>query len=674
MRKPKTPWLLIVALCLCSCTATEPLSVIPYPQHAERKSGVFLPEGANGNSMNARMLDSISLLPYNEMKTELSCYGITVSLEDSLAGVVSEEGYRLSVSKDGVRIRAISQTGAFYAMGTLSQLYEDGGFPCVEITDWPRFKYRGMHLDVSRHFKSKEFVMKQLDAMARYKLNRFHWHLTDGAGWRIEIDRYPELTGIAAWRPYPDWKSWWNGGRKYCTADHPDADGGYYTKEDVREIVQYAAQRHITVIPEIEMPGHSEEVLAVYPELSCSGEPYVNSELCVGKEATFEFLENVLSEVMELFPSEYIHIGGDEAAHEGWKSCPDCQLRIKEEGLGDEAGLQGYLVRRIEAFLNRHGRKLIGWDEILRDSVNSSSVIMAWRGLQYGADAVKSGHDVIMTPGDYCYIDAYQDAPFTQPEARGGYLTLEKTYSFEPVPDTLSSEEQARYIGIQSNLWCEYISTEDYTEYMLYPRVLSIAETAWTSSGQKDWRRFRKNVIEETDYLKLAGYNPFDIRKEKGERPEASRPEEHLAVGKKIEYVQPFSPYYPAGGETALVDGVRGGWTYADGRWQGFINRDVDVIIDLGEDTDIHYIGAEFMQLIGPWLWQPAEVIISVSEDGQEFAELSRQFTDVPKDADELIFRTYAWEGEVSARYVRYNALNNKIKNGCLFTDEIIVR
>lgn len=655
-------------LCSCGGNGNVLLPVIPQPQQVEAGRGCFETE------LSPETIYAISVMPADSLRNSLIPYNIYVELEDSIDGVLSDEGYRLSVEPDAVSIEALSDAGVFYALQTLSFLCKDGKVPLVEIVDYPRFPYRGMHLDVSRHFKTKEFVKKQLDAMARYKLNRFHWHLTDGAGWRLEIDAYPELTEIAAFRPYPDWKSWWNGGRKYCTAAHPDADGGYYTKEDVREIVEYAARRHITVIPEIEMPGHSEEVLAVYPELSCSGKPYVNSELCVGKEETFVFLENVLSEVIEIFPSEYIHIGGDEAAHEGWKSCPDCQRRIAQEGLGDESGLQGYLVRRIEEFLNARGRKLIGWDEILKDSVGESSVIMVWRDMEYGVQAVKAGNPVIMSPGDYCYIDAYQDAPFTQPEAKGGYLTLEKTYSFEPVPDTLCQELQSRYIGIQSNLWCEYIQPDWYTEYMLYPRVLSIAETAWSNPSRKDWETFRKNVISETDVLVSRGYNPFDIRKEKGERPEAEHPEKHLAVGKHVEYLQPFSRYYPAGGDTALTDGIRGGWTYADDRWQGFINRDVDVVIDLEEPTEIKYIGAEFMQLIGPWLWQPAEVYISVSDDASEFTELSHQFTDVPQDADELIFRTYEWSGEVVARYVRYTALSNGIENGCLFVDEIIVR
>lgn len=656
---------------LVSCSRSDGmlLPVIPQPLHVIGGHGGF------NTGLGPEEIEDISLLPFPDVTESLEKSGITVSVLEEVPGLGSnEEGYRLEVTKRGVGIEALSEAGVFYALRTLAFLSDDGKVPCVEITDYPRFPYRGMHLDVSRHFKSKDFIKKQLDVMARYKLNRFHWHLTDGAGWRIEIDRYPELTDIAAWRPYPDWEAWWNGGRRYCTEDHPDADGGYYTKEDVREIIEYAAQRHITVIPEIEMPGHSEEVLAVYPELSCSGKPYVNSELCVGKEATFEFLENVLLEIIELFPSEYIHIGGDEAAHAGWKNCPDCQRRIAEEHLGDESGLQGYLVRRIEKFLNGHGRKLIGWDEVLRDGLNTSSAIMVWRDMEYGVEAAMAGNDVIMSPGEYCYIDAYQDAPFTQPVAKGGYLTLEKTYSFQPVPDTLSPDLQARYMGIQSNLWCEYIQPDEYTEYMLYPRVLSIAETAWSFPFRKNWDSFRENVVSETDVLVSRGYNPFDIRKEKGERPEAAHPEEHLAVGKEIEYLQPFSRYYPAGGDTALIDGVRGGWTYADGRWQGFINRDVDVVIDFGEPTEIKYIGAEFMQLIGPWLWQPHEVIISVSDDCRNFTELSRQVTDVPEDAAELIFRTYSWEGKTTARYVRYNAVSNGIDNGCLFTDEIIVR
>ena len=298
---------------------------------------------------------------------------------DSLPGIASDEGYRLTVDKKGVRAEATTPAGLFYAFQSLLQMAEagqqEGNFtlPCASLSDYPRFGYRGLHLDVSRHFRSKEFVMKQLDAMARYKLNRLHWHLTDGAGWRLEIKHYPQLTEQAAYRPYPNWKAWWTGGRKYCRKDDPGAEGGYYTQDDVREILEHARKLHITVIPEIEMPGHSEEVLAVFPQLSCSGKPYQNGELCIGNEETFTFLENVLLEVMDLFPSEYIHIGGDEAAKTSWEKCPKCQARIRKEGLKDEKELQSYLIHRIEKFLNDHGRKLIGWDEILEGGLAPSA-------------------------------------------------------------------------------------------------------------------------------------------------------------------------------------------------------------------------------------------------------------------------------------------------------------
>ena len=510
--------------------------------------------------------------------------------------------------------------------------------------------------------------------MARYKLNRFHWHLTDGAGWRLEIKRYPELTEQAAYRPYPNWKAWWKGGRKYCTKDAPGADGGYYTQEDAREIVEYARQRHITVIPEIEMPGHSEEVLAVFPHLSCSGKPYVNSEVCIGNEDTFTFLQNVLLEVMEIFPSEYIHIGGDEANMDSWRKCPLCQKRMKQEGLADVKELQSYLIHRMEKFLNEHDRQLLGWDEILEGGLAPRATVMSWRGEEGGIKAAKAGHDVIMTPGGFCYLDSYQDAPTTQPEAIGGYLTLEKVYSYDPIPEVLTKEGADYIQGVQANVWAEYITTAEHMEYMVYPRLLALAEVAWTQPDKKNWEHFRRCALKEVKWLQDNGYHPFDLSKEVGERPEAAIPVEHLGLMKTVKYTSPYAPQYTAGGDSALVDGLRGGWTYGDKRWQGFLNTDMDITVDLGEMKEISSIAAEFMQLSGPYVWLPREVIISISEDGNTFTEQARLHTDVPTTEDRLVFRTYEWDGKASARYVRYQALSNGIEGGWLFTDEIVIK
>ena len=689
MRKGIISCLLFISFWLAGCQQRKEVEVqiIPQPQSSELSSGTYglprqavfstnLPEEDKKEFTEYLQASPFALQPEAE-GTQKSVVSFTIIAP--VSDQESMESYQLSITGKGISVVAPSAAGLFYGFQSLLQLAEqeaDGtfSFPLIEIKDSPRFSYRGLHLDVSRHFRTKEFLKKQLDAMARYKLNRFHWHLTDGAGWRLEIKRYPELTEQAAYRPYPNWKAWWKGGRKYCTKDAPGADGGYYTQEDAREIVEYARQRHITVIPEIEMPGHSEEVLAVFPHLSCSGKPYVNSEVCIGNEDTFTFLQNVLLEVMEIFPSEYIHIGGDEANMDSWRKCPLCQKRMKQEGLADVKELQSYLIHRMEKFLNEHGRQLLGWDEILEGGLAPRATVMSWRGEEGGIKAAKAGHDVIKTPGGFCYLDSYQDAPTTQPEAIGGYLTLEKVYSYDPIPEVLTKEGADYIQGVQANVWAEYITTAEHMEYMIYPRLLALAEVAWTQPDKKNWEHFRRCALKEVKWLQDNGYHPFDLSKEVGERPEAAIPVEHLGLMKTVKYTSPYAPQYTAGGDSALVDGLRGGWTYGDKRWQGFLNTDMDITVDLGEMKEISSIAAEFMQLSGPYVWLPREVIISISEDGNTFTEQARLHTDVPTTEDRLVFRTYEWDGKASARYVRYQALSNGIEGGWLFTDEIVIK
>ena len=689
MRKGIISCLLFISFWLAGCQQRKEVEVqiIPQPQSSELSSGTYglprqavfstnLPEEDKKEFTEYLQASPFALQPEAE-GTQKSVVSFTIIAP--VSDQESMESYQLSITGKGISVVAPSAAGLFYGFQSLLQLAEqeaDGtfSFPLIEIKDSPRFSYRGLHLDVSRHFRTKEFLKKQLDAMARYKLNRFHWHLTDGAGWRLEIKRYPELTEQAAYRPYPNWKAWWKGGRKYCTKDAPGADGGYYTQEDAREIVEYARQRHITVIPEIEMPGHSEEVLAVFPHLSCSGKPYVNSEVCIGNEDTFTFLQNVLLEVMEIFPSEYIHIGGDEANMDSWRKCPLCQKRMKQEGLADVKELQSYLIHRMEKFLNEHGRQLLGWDEILEGGLAPRATVMSWRGEEGGIKAAKAGNDVIMTPGGFCYLDSYQDAPTTQPEAIGGYLTLEKVYSYDPIPEVLTKEGADYIQGVQANVWAEYITTAEHMEYMVYPRLLALAEVAWTPPDKKNWEHFHRCALKEVKWLQDNGYHPFDLSKEVGERPEAAIPVEHLGLMKTVKYTSPYAPQYTAGGDSALVDGLRGGWTYGDKRWQGFLNTDMDITVDLGEMKEISSIAAEFMQLSGPYVWLPREVIISISEDGNTFTEQARLHTDVPTTEDRLVFRTYEWDGKASARYVRYQALSNGIEGGWLFTDEIVIK
>ena len=668
-----------------SCSERKEIDVIPMPRSVEYHSGNFTIStetkfytnlSAESRQALTDYLEGTSLSSVSFAESATGNNGIELNLCDSSI-VTGNEAYRIEIDKKGVRLSANTETGIFYGLQTLLQLLNNGDnktLPALTINDSPRFPYRGLHLDVSRHFFDKEFVKKQLNAMAYFKMNRLHWHLTDGAGWRIEIKKYPRLTSFAAWRPFDKLNDWWVGGRTFCEQDAPRAVGGYYTQDDIREVVAYAADRHITIIPEIEMPGHSEEVLATYPELSCSGKPYVNADFCIGTEKTFEFLENVLLEVIDLFPSEYIHIGGDEASKSSWKTCPRCQRRMADEHLNSVDELQSYMIHRIEKFLNDHGRKIIGWDEIIEGGLSPTATVMSWRGEEGGIKAVKAGNQAIMTPGKYCYLDAFQDAPNTQPMAIGGYLTLEKVYSFEPVPDSLSTKEAELILGVQGNVWTEYIPTPEHFEYMIYPRILALAEIGWSPSGGKKWDNFHTRALQAVNILREQGYNPFPLEKEIGDKPESYQKVNHLAIGKKVTYANPYSNHYAAQGEKTLVDGARGGWMYNDDRWQGFIDCDFDVTIDLGKETDIKQVCAEFIQLKGPYVWLPKQVIISSSVDGEHYDILATVDNDISPDIETLQYKEFGWEGNAKTRYIRYKALSNGIAGGWLFTDEIRVK
>lgn len=671
------------------CLLAHPIkaqSVIPVPLKMEQGTGSFLLSEktklyTNLQGGEAQLWENYLQtlpVPLKKGKKKDTRQVISLLITEKNDRLPSPESYTLSVTPERVLIQATSGAGLFYGMQTLLQLLQPSAtgysVASVEIEDTPRFAYRGFMLDVSRHFSTKEFVKKQIDALAYYKINRLHLHLTDAAGWRIEIKKYPLLTEFAAWRPEANWKKWWNGDRKYVRFDEPGASGGYYTQDDIREILDYARQHYITVIPEIEMPSHSEEVLAAYPQLSCSGEPYKNSDFCVGNEETFTFLENVLTEVMELFPSEYIHVGGDEAGKSAWKTCPKCQKRMKDKHLANVDELQSYLIHRIEKFLNDHGRHLLGWDEILQGGIAPNATVMSWRGEEGGIAAVTSGHHAIMTPGAYCYLDSYQDAPYSQPEAIGGYLPLKKVYSYNPIPASLTPEQAKLVYGVQGNLWVEYIPTPEHVEYMVYPRILALAEVGWSAPERKSWPDFHTRALKAVADLQAKGYHPFDLKNEIGSRPESTQPVTHLALGKKVIYNAPYSPHYPAQGNTALTDGIRGDWTYGDGCWQGFIDSDrLDVTIDLEAATAIHSVTAAFMQVIGAEVFLPASVTISVSDDGTNFTELKHQTFEVTK-ANPIKFTDISWEGNARGRYVRYQAKAGKEFGGWIFTDEIIVK
>ncbi|MBR2301917.1 MAG: beta-N-acetylhexosaminidase, partial [Bacteroidaceae bacterium] len=524
-----------------------PYSVIPIPERIEITKGThLLPDSATfymkgvKSSMLANYLANSSL----SLRQIANARGanLIIDINCKKGNHDNNEAYKLTITPARITVKADSEAGAFYAIQTILQMSEGGAkreLQCCIVNDSPRFPYRGLLFDVSRHFRSKEFLMKQMDAMALMKLNKMHLHMTNGAGWRIEIERYPRLTEYAAWRPYRAWLDWANDTR-YCESNYPTAYGGYYTKEDIREILKYAEERHITVIPDIEMPGHSEEVLAAYPELSCSGEPYKNSDYCIGKEETFTFLENVLSEVIELFPSEYIHIGGDEAVKQGWKNCPHCNRRMQENGLKDVDELQSYLIHRIEKFVNSKGRKIIGWDEILEGGLAPNATVMSWRGTEGGIKAMKAGHDVIMTPGETCYLDFTQDAAFKEPVSIGGYTPLEKVYMYEPLEQAISPQEAKHLLGLQGNLWSEYITEDTHAEYMYYPRAFAIAETGWSRPENKNYDNFRSRALGLCSLLQAQGYTTFDLANEFGERKESLVPIEHLGRGCKVNYTLPY--------------------------------------------------------------------------------------------------------------------------------------
>jgi len=472
------------------------------------KTRIIISEMNNETKLAA---DYLSMLVKNPTGIELSVKEGKKASRGSVfmtldTAVKNKEGYILSIIPKRIIIRANSAAGLFYAVQTLRQLFPvevenqeiiEGitlSVPSCEISDEPGFSYRGMLLDVGRHMFPVSSVKRYIDMIAMHKMNTFHWHLTDDQGWRIEIKKYPELTETGAFRKETLVGHLRNKPYVYDSKQY----GGFYSQDEIREIVAYAASRFVTVIPEIEMPGHALAALASYPELSCTGGPFevytrwgvVEDVFCAGKEETFTFLQDVINEVIELFPGEYIHIGGDECPKIRWEKCPYCQKRIKEEGLADERELQSWFIRRMEKYLTSRGRKLIGWDEILEGGLAPEATVMSWRGTAGGIAAAKQKHDVIMTPNRFVYLDYYQCEPDGQPLAIGGYLPLERVYSYNPIPEELTSEEQKYILGIQGNVWTEYIPAPEYLEYMAFPRAFAIAETGWSPDRLKDFEDF----------------------------------------------------------------------------------------------------------------------------------------------------------------------------------------
>lgn len=649
---------------------------------------------------------------------------IVFKLDDSIKAV---EGYRLNIIQNKIILKVKTLQGAFLGVQTLRQLLppclENNscgeitiGINSIDIQDEPAFKYRGMHLDVGRHFFSVDFIKKYIDLLAMMKMNTFHWHLTEDQGWRIEIKKYPKLTSHAAYRKetlighYNDQPHQFDG-KQY---------GGFYTQEEIKDIVQYATGRGITVIPEIELPGHSQAAISAYPELGCTGENVavatkwgVFKEIYCPKESTFKFLENVLDEIIELFPSKYIHIGGDEAPKANWKNCDHCQQLIKSEGLKDEHKLQSYFITRIEQYLNSKGRQIIGWDEILEGGLAPNATVMSWRGTSGAVEAAKQHHDVILTPGSHCYFDHYQSDNENEPLAIGGFLPLEKVYQFNPIPEELSKEEAQYVLGAQGNVWTEYMKTSDHVEYMIFPRIAALSEVVW--SPNKDYPDFLKRLEHFNKRLDLLDVNyanhiydikgklslsdnltsyslataiedknihyttddseptftspiyqkPINITQNTTIKARVFNHEKalgnpfeetiniHKATGATIEWnVQPHKAY-DAGGKIALVNGIDGSnKRFGDKEWLGFWGDDLSITIDLGKEKTIDRIATRFFNAKGQWIYAPKSYSIEYSNDGEKFTKILS--SDIAPNEDLIVNINTSFKA-IQTQYLRIN-------------------
>ncbi len=538
MNKMKFLFYVFVSAILCFsqniiAKGSSEINIIPLPEKCKINSGSFVFNEKTKivlDVKNEDLIHAASIL--NELFSSAAGFTIPVIEQASGSGLIvcklnpsltNDELYKLSIKKNKIQIEAKKPQGIFYAMQSIRQLLPPQiesnqkiqnikwEVPCVEIEDSPRYIYRGLMLDCSRHFFTKGEVKQYIDLMAFHKMNTFHWHLTDDQGWRIEIKKYPKLTTVGGYRNRtlegayvsPSKRKWDN-----------TVYGGFYTQEDVKEIIAYAKKRFVTVIPEIELPGHAIAALAAYPQYSCSGGPFeveglwgVHNDIFCSREETFEFLEGILGEVSELFPSQYIHIGGDEAPKLRWKRCYSCQERIKKEGLKDEHELQSYFVTRISKFLASKGKRIIGWDEILEGGLAPDATVMSWQGMKGGIEAAKQNHDVIMAPNSYVYLDYYQANPKTEPHAIGGYLPIWKVYSCNPTPKELTPDEAKHIIGFQGNLWTEYIKTFSHALYMAYPRAAAVAEVGWTADSQKNYDKFQNRLMVIMKHYDMMGIN-----------------------------------------------------------------------------------------------------------------------------------------------------------------------
>ena len=560
-------WLLFL-LCVTAYvradTSRGALNIVPRPVSIRYSAGTFILTShtrilaTDAESRRVAELFNDFLLNHHGMRLNFATGTSTreniISFSQQRGRELPPEGYRLSIGRKSIRVTGRA-AGLFYGMQTLTQLLPLGphnsiDLPSLEIKDYPRFAYRGVLLDVSRHFFSVTYLKKYLDLLAQYKINRFHWHLTDDQGWRIEIKKYPKLTDIGS-RPSQFMKG--SDLESYPSDDPPY--GGYYTQDQIKDIVAYAKERFITIIPEIEMPGHSQAALSAYPELACSftrpganGASELPGHIFCPKPETFTFLENVLNEVISLFPGPDIHIGGDEVPRDEWRQSPEAQAIIKREGLGSEDELQSFFTKHMEKFLNSKGRRMIGWDEILEGGIPRNAIVMSWRGQSGGIQAAQKKHHVIMSPTDFCYFDYYQGNPQREPPSIGGYLTLATVYSYDPVPKELTSEEQKYILGVQGNVWGEYISTIDHLEYMVFPRLFALSEVAWSPVEGKSYDDFRRRLPYQLGRLERQGVN-YRIPEPDGLQDFYTATQDHATV--ELRPVTPGSQiYYTLDGST----------------------------------------------------------------------------------------------------------------------------
>ncbi|MDD7913092.1 beta-N-acetylhexosaminidase [Polaribacter ponticola] len=689
---------IILLLTACFKENKNPISslIIPIPTEQVIKKGAFLLNSQTKLTFDKELEDVATFFKSyveNQKNIELNSGEKTKIHFKIDTSITNKEGYQLTISTSEITIAAKSQKGAFYAFQTIRQLLpsdfeaskeNEFAIQCLEIKDAPRFSYRGMHLDVGRHFFSVDFIKKYLDLMSMLKMNTFHWHLTEDQGWRIEIKKYPKLQEIAAYRDetlidhYNDQPHKFDG-KKY---------GGFYTQEEIKEVVKYATERQITIIPEIEMPGHSQAAISAYPELGCTNEQVkvatkwgVFEEVYCPKESTFKFLEDVIDEVVALFPGKYIHIGGDEAPKTNWNKCKHCQKLIKKEGLKNEHELQSYFITRMEKYINIKGKQIIGWDEILEGGLAPNATVMSWRGTKGAIEAAKEKHNVILTPQSHCYFDHYQSTNENEPIAIGGFLPLEKVYSFNPIPKELTKEEAKYVLGAQGNVWTEYMQTPEKVEYMAFPRMIALSEVVWSKSDTKNYNEFvkrleffnkkldvinvnyanhlyevsgklinkdsqisyqletttkGKNILFTTD-----GSNPLNTSSKYSDKIKIDKSVTikaavfniegkqlgnifeqkinlHKAVGKSISLKVAPHKSYNAGGKQAFINGISGNnKRYGDKEWLGFNGDDVEITIEFDKPTDINSISTRFHNGNGQWIYAPKEVLISF--DGSYF-------------------------------------------------------